>query len=89
MSLNVSVERDEDQILAIYIRVREGKVARTVEIAEGACYADEDIDGNLLGVEMVAPGQVRINVKAVSERYGSKYPAVEELLNSALDTVNV
>lgn len=87
MSYNVSVERDNEQILAIYIRIRDGHSAKTVEIAEGACYADEDEEGNLLGVEMLAPGEVKINMAAVKEHY--THPAVREVLDRALDTVRI
>jgi len=88
--MNVSIERDTEdkQILAIYIRVNEGEVYRTVEVAEGACYVDEDKDGNLLGVEVLAPGNLEIYVPEVGQRYKAD-PKIEDILKQAMDTVNI
>lgn len=90
MNYKVEVERDGDEILAVYVRIADGKVARTVEIEAGSCYADEDAAGNLLGVEMLAPATVTIKVrvaKAVKEHY-PKYPSIDDVLNRAMETVN-
>ncbi len=87
MTIAIRVEKDEDQILAVYATIREGQVARTVEIVEGACYADEDANGNLLGVEMLAPGKLNIYVPAVAEHYPDE--EVEKALNLALENVRL
>ena len=88
MTYNVSIEKDGERILAIYIRVREGEVRRTVEIDEGACYVDEDADGHLLGVEVLTPDSLRSCIGAVKERYRTQ-PDIDEVLRQAADTVRV
>jgi len=85
--MNIQVERDDDGILAVYVALKEGEVARTVEIAEGECYADEDERGNLLGVEMLAPGNLTLSIAQISEHYTD--PAVRFALDQVLDTVKV
>ena len=81
--MNIRIERDneDNQILAIYVKFREGLVYRTVEIKEGACYADEDSGGNLLGIEVLASGELRVNLKQIAERYPQ-----EEDLSQSLET---
>ena len=50
----VSVDTDSDtgQVLAAYLRIREGEVAETVELADGRANADYDEEGLLLGIEL-------------------------------------
>ena len=45
------------EALYIGLREREGHVARTVEI-DVSTMADEDADGNLLGIEVLSPGRL-------------------------------
>ena len=72
MKMNVSFETDlkDGQVLAAYLTIRPGKAHRTVEIREGVCYADEDRNGKLLGIELLAPGQVRVELRRVARKYG-------------------
>jgi uncharacterized protein YuzE len=58
----LSVETDDDtgEVLAAYLRVREGEVADTVELADGRANADYDSEGNLLGVELLAPCDITV-----------------------------
>jgi len=52
--LSVSA-RDDGTVEAVYIRLRDGKVAKTREIIEDVLLADYDPRGELLGVEILAP----------------------------------
>lgn len=81
--MNISVEMDKESrhILAVYVKLNAGEVARTVEIEKDACYADEDSEGRLLGVEMLAPGQVTILAHKVSQHYKSS--EIDEILEQA------
>jgi uncharacterized protein YuzE len=38
---------------AVYLRVRDGKVAETKEVEGGVVYADYDAPGSLLGIELL------------------------------------
>lgn len=90
MRIDIEIERDpdDDEILAVYFRLMTGKVARTVEVCEGECYADEDADGNLLGVEMLAPGHLQLNLNAVGGRYREKRPDIDALLDEAFQRLS-
>ena len=53
--LETSVDDKTGLLVAAYLRVREGEVAETREVAEGIAYADYDSRGVLLGVELLGP----------------------------------
>ncbi len=47
-------------VRAAYLRIRKGEVAETKEVSEGRAFADYDANGNLLGVELLAPCEVAV-----------------------------
>jgi uncharacterized protein YuzE len=47
-------------LVAAYLRVRSGEVAETKEIEEGVVYADYDLQGALLGIELLGPCQIAV-----------------------------
>ncbi len=53
--LETSVDDRTGLLVAAYLRVREGEVAETKEVAEGVAYADYDAQGLLLGIELLGP----------------------------------
>jgi uncharacterized protein YuzE len=58
---------------ALYIRLREGDIARTTEYAEEReVFLDLDEQGQLLGIEVLDPAGIDIELvlKGISERYG-------------------
>jgi hypothetical protein len=55
-----SIDEETGRLIAAYLRVREGEVAETKEIAEGIAYADYDAQGLLLGVELLGPCTVDV-----------------------------
>jgi len=91
MRIEVQIERDPDdqEILAVYVRIACGDVARTVEICPGECYADEDESGTLLGVEMLAPGELRLSLNAVGGRYPQVRPDIDAILNEAFQKLAI
>jgi hypothetical protein len=58
--LEASFDNRTGQAVAVYMRVREGGVARTEEVKEGYAYADYDADGHLLGIELLGPCEVAV-----------------------------
>lgn len=88
MKPRIEIERhpDSNQTLAVYLRLREGEVARTVEVHEDQCYADEDSNGRLLGVEMLAPGNLMLFLSDLGGRYEQK-DEIELLLREAMETL--
>jgi uncharacterized protein YuzE len=59
-ALQLSVNEETGSIRAAYLRVRAGEVAETREVAEGSAFADYDVNGLLLGVELLAPCAVEV-----------------------------
>ncbi|HUY36328.1 MAG TPA: DUF2283 domain-containing protein [Pirellulales bacterium] len=62
LNLSISVESDVEtgKILAAYIKVRDGKSAKTREYVPGAVFADFDRKGQLLGIEMLGPVKIAV-----------------------------
>jgi hypothetical protein len=42
------------------LRIREGDVASTKEVKDGYAYADYDVEGLLLGIELLGPCEVEV-----------------------------
>ncbi len=87
MEISVSIDNDDREVLAIYLRLRTGKVHRTVELSPGDCYVDEDQDGNPLGVEMLSPGQLKVNLHRLAETY--RCPEIPEAIEHLRNLVAV
>lgn len=58
--LDVSIDDRTGKPRAAYLRVREGAVAETRELADGHANADYDADGVLVGIEFLAPCSVEV-----------------------------
>lgn len=58
----VSIDTDDatGDLLAVYFHVRKGRVRETREFAGGNAFADYDVNGRLLGIELIAPCRVAI-----------------------------
>jgi hypothetical protein len=58
----VTVETDKatGDILAVYFRVRRGKSVKVVEMADGNAFADYNSRGQLLGIELLGPCEVKV-----------------------------
>lgn len=83
MNVTVTIDSDDKQVLALYVYVREGDIHKTVEVVEGECNVDEDDQGRLLGVELLAPNEIATNLDKLSERYVDG-PHVKEVLHNAM-----
>ena len=42
MKITFTIDPSDRQVMVVYFGIAEGKVARTVEIADGECYIDEE-----------------------------------------------
>jgi hypothetical protein len=58
--LEASFDDKTGQVVAVYLRIREGSVAQTKEVKDGYAYADYDGDGTLLGIELLGPCEVQV-----------------------------
>jgi uncharacterized protein YuzE len=61
-SFKVSVETNErtGQVMAAYFRIRKGKAETVKEFGNGALFANYGRDGELIGVEMLAPCEATV-----------------------------
>jgi uncharacterized protein YuzE len=62
MHFQVTVTTDDatGDVLAVYFHIREGRVRETREFAKGNAFADYDIKGRLLGIELLGPCSVAV-----------------------------
>lgn len=62
LNFSVSVETDDatGAILSVYLQVRKGKSREVREFADGAAIADYNRNGELLGVELLAPCSITV-----------------------------
>ncbi len=58
--VEASIDDATGRVVAVYLRVREGKVAETKEIKDGFVYADYDAQSLLLGVELLGPCELEV-----------------------------
>ncbi|MFM9962056.1 MAG: DUF2283 domain-containing protein [Planctomycetaceae bacterium] len=79
-SFNVSFEVNHQtgEVLAAYFRIRKGHSVETREFAQGAVFADYNRDGNLLGIEMLAPCKA-----SVLNKIAAPEPTVKKFLKRA------
>ena len=59
--------RNDGTIEAAYVRLKEGKVAKTEEIVSDVLLADYNIRGALLGIEILAPVKIADLAKLIAE----------------------
>jgi uncharacterized protein YuzE len=59
-AISVEVDKDTGRVLAVYLQVREGKAASVEEFAGGRAFANYNRDGELLGVEILAPCEIKV-----------------------------
>jgi hypothetical protein len=69
MNVTFTIDQEDNQLLAVYFSISKGKVHRTVEVAPGKCYVDEDAKGKPIGVELLAPGEVRLMLRELRGKY--------------------
>jgi len=70
MNISFKIEPETGDLMATYIHIAEGEVSRTTEIAEGRCYADEDANGGLVGIELLGKLHLKSDLQQIGERYG-------------------
>ena len=67
--IEVEVDNRSGETLAVYIRLSKGKVAKTIEHTE-TVYIDVNARGQVLGVELLEPASVSIEVmQKVAKEY--------------------
>ena len=87
MNVTVQMTPDENSIEVVYFRIGDEEVARTVEIAEDACYVDEAEDGQIIGIEIFDMSIFRQHIEDIAARYAGL--GLESRLNRTLDLVPV
>ncbi|MSR60025.1 MAG: DUF2283 domain-containing protein [Planctomycetaceae bacterium] len=78
-SVRTEIENKTGDIQAVYFTIRKGKVFETKEYSHGSALADYDKDGNLLGVELLAPVSI-----AVLDKISGKEPRTKAFVRNAV-----
>lgn len=80
--INFSVYTEDNDIEAIYIKIKSGNVHKSVEVGKhGEAIVDLNIRGDVLGIEMLEPGKVTVNLfKKIKKEY-----KIHELDNVKID----
>ena len=52
---DVTTDVATGRIVAVYVRVKPGKVVRTLEVVSGRVFADVGADGGVVGIELLGP----------------------------------
>ncbi len=60
LSIDVTMDERTNKPLAAYIKIRDGFSAETRVVEPGKAFADYDDDGDLLGIELLAPCSVSV-----------------------------
>ena len=60
LSLSVETDKETGDIMAVYFQVRTGKVSKVIEREKGAVFVNYAKNGELLGVEMLAPCNISV-----------------------------
>jgi len=58
--VNVSINDETGELRASYLRIRDGFAAETKEVVPGKAFADYSEEGELLGIEFLAPCDVKM-----------------------------
>ncbi|MCH7798073.1 MAG: DUF2283 domain-containing protein [Planctomycetes bacterium] len=75
---------DEGRIELAYIRVAKGDVAKTVEIDGDRLLADYDEQGNLIGIEILAPiDTLKLRAIIPTDQFEAIERALPEILKAA------
>jgi uncharacterized protein YuzE len=58
--ISITIDESTGEVMSAYFQIRKGKSHVTVEYADGAALADYNRNGELIGVELLAPWKVSI-----------------------------
>ena len=74
----------EGRIELAYVRVAKGDVAKTVEIDGDRLLADHDAQGNLIGIEILAPiDTLKLQAIVPADQFAAIERALPEILKAA------
>ncbi len=69
--VNIEAENGTGRLLSVYVQVRDGKSASVREYANGNVFADYDKQGNLLGIELLAPCDPKV-IERIAKQQSAK-----------------
>jgi uncharacterized protein YuzE len=58
--LSIDTDNASGEVVAVYFQIRKGRSHETREFADGAAFADYNANGELIGIELLAPCRVSI-----------------------------
>lgn len=59
----------DDKAKTAYVRFSRAKVAKTTEFAKGDLFIDLDHEGNIVGIEVLAPGTLNLLLHATPQPF--------------------
>lgn len=77
MRVEIQTDDEKKEVIAAYIRIKEGEVARTEEVGEEN-FIDLDKEGNLLGVEILNFAEAPGLLSSLAEKFNT--PALKEIV---------
>ncbi len=81
--VSVTTDKATGRVMAAYLKVRGGKVAKTVELEEGTALADYDSRGRLLGVELLAPCRLAVMERVMKKETAARRELIRQFFRSA------
>lgn len=86
MKITFSIDPDDKQVLTVYVRLTDGKVKKTVELTDGACYVDVDSKGRPIGFEMLCPGKLAVSLRKLRKEYD--LPGLDDAVKGVRDLLS-
>lgn len=82
-SMTVSTDRETGETLAVYFQVRKGMAKEVREYGDGVAFANYDLHGNLVGVELLEPCTITVLDKIVAKAPAPERNRVRKFFRSA------
>ena len=60
LRIDVQVDKKTGSVSAVYFQIRRGHAAHVREFAEGNAFANYDLSGRLLGIELLGPCEITV-----------------------------
>lgn len=70
-TVDIEIATGPEGVIAVYFRLSEKSVARTIEADEPDVFIDVDAAGDIVGVELINPLSVKL--KKLIKKVGSRY----------------
>jgi hypothetical protein len=70
---SICVNQETGELMAVYFQVRKGKAVEVREFADGAAFANYARNGELLGIELLAPCRLSVLDRITPDRQERRF----------------